>query len=308
MWQQIFASFFIALSVGLTGCIWNTKLPYQQSMDTYVGGSKTLLEQVTQVTEGYPEICSVYNANLNAYNSRAKELGNDTLADNEACSLDRQGDIVWESNQLAQILSQYHNLIAQHSPQAKRGLAQIEKTGSTLSEKCLSEGSRCNFDGLTSERLSVVQKLASKMVSSYQNNQTHESLSEFIGSTTKEYRESLSLLTDAIGDIRALLDITKRQLDTSFLSQCSGKQNNDERSVRPSHCTSEWRRKFIEEDYPLKVRALELIVERVNEHLEALDTFKSEVLAKKTEDERRESLREFAQDVLRTGYDIDAAF
>lgn len=295
MRQLLFFSLLLALT-GLSGCFWNTKLPYQESMNTYVDSSETLLVQARTVADYRSELCKSYRPAVKAIN----KLG--TTANTAGCDLDTFATETVDYTQIIDAGLMYHELIEQHSPDSEgfRGKKGISNAGKTVATECVKEGSKCAFEWISGTRLTVLQSTSEQIFSSYVQGQTHEALSQYITNTTDTYMQMVDNIINYLTDIQdANEDVVK--------VVTSNKELHCKASPGPDACNilDETLKAYENEE---QKETLTELINQLEEHKVAHRTFKDEVMSNDTRENRKKRLLDFAQGVLKTGIKVHEAF
>lgn len=288
----------ILAAINLSGCFWNTKLPYQESMTTYVDSSQSLLVQVKAVSDYSLDICKPYRTmiyELNAASPDAEPLGVSN------CGIKMLSERASKRNNLIDAAIAYHVLLGRHSAEGdeSKTFQQIEATGKTVSEQCVKEGSRCNFSWVSGTRLAVLQATFGELFSAYANTQSHEALIDYLNETSDIYVGLARLLHTNLGEINAELRNRKKAMKDYFI-ECS-------ENTSGTLCKDEELFEFMisEQD---QEQSIESLMSQLKAHIEAHQTFKEEVMFNNTSEARKERLLDFAEGVLKTGFEVHQAF
>jgi len=291
MRQLLLAPMLLVFPV-LSGCFWNTKLPYQESMDTYVDSSQTLLVQVRKVPKMAVDSCKLYR--LQAYHTG--------LPTEDDCNPDIIIKQASDINEYIDAAISYHTLLEKHSPEHERyrGSQSITDAGETVSTECVKEGSKCNFDWISGTRLTVIQEAFSALFTAYLSEQNHDALIRYLSDTSQVYLDLMTNVENYLVSIEPVLDSIKDSLESYRTAYCDDGSN---RAV----CDNKGVLAFLE-TYKERVEVIEALRSQLKAHNKAHETFKLEVMANESSDARKEKLIAFAKEVLQTGYRVHEAF
>lgn len=279
----------------MSGCLWNTELPYQESLDTYVDSSETLLVQARAATDPFLAACKHYRVIVAAGDPNFEDIG-------LACAMDEAGDLAMSFKANIDAAIAYQRLLVRHSPdnESRRGSESSTMTSAKIAEECINEGSVCQADWITGPRLDVVQSLSSNLFASYGNSESHEALYRYMDETYVPFTNLIMWVGNQMEDMKAIMGKLERGGIRYHTLYCLEGESGG--SLMCEHA------KAIVEVMPDQREAMSNIVAQLGQLRIAHNAFWDEVKANNSDSARRHRLKTFAEGVVRIGVDIDQAF